>query len=235
LHLYLFVIGDTTKHEIGGAHHDDATITPLPPDLRRSLVYMVINSSISLEKNLWFKIAQQHCQIAKSAETLSTKSSTHDDVNKKDELSRLQCELLKQTRKLAMEYEMLQESDHIMVCASGGKDSATLLFLLRELQTKLPIPFDITAVHVDQKQSGYNGTALIECLQESNVTFQIVEEDTYSVVVDKSTRRRNLNRNHSAHFVQDYVEEDSTQLQFPSTVTRLRWDIMETMHSKLYC
>jgi hypothetical protein len=123
------LIGDNTKHEIAGADHDDATITPLPPALPRSLVYMVINSSISLEKNLWFKI-KLRSSTAKSAETLSTKSSTHDDVNKKDELSLLQFKLLKQARKLAMEYEKLQESDHIMDCVSGGKDSATLLFLL---------------------------------------------------------------------------------------------------------
>ena len=41
-----------------------------------------------------------------------------------------------------------------MVCVSGGKDSVTLLFLLKELQEKLSIYFDITAVHVDQKQPG---------------------------------------------------------------------------------
>jgi len=115
---------------------------------------------------------------------------------------------LKQARKLAMEYEKLQESDHIMDCVSGGKDSATLLFLLWELQTKLPIPFDITAVHVDQKQPGYNGNALIEWLQELNVTYKIVEEDTYSVLVDKTAESKIIL--HTLFKI--YFEEYSTQL-----------------------
>ena len=74
-----------------------------------------------------------------------------------------------------------------MVCVSGGKDSATLLYLLLLLQEKLPVNFDITAVHVDQKQPGYNGTALVQWLQsELRVPYNIVQEDTYSIVVEKT-------------------------------------------------
>ena len=48
-----------------------------------------------------------------------------------------------------------EEGDHIMVCVSGGKDSATLLHLLTLMQEKLHIHFRLTAVHVKQEQRGY--------------------------------------------------------------------------------
>mmetsp|Transcript_23399 Transcript_23399/g.32691 ORF Transcript_23399/g.32691 Transcript_23399/m.32691 type:complete len:268 (+) Transcript_23399:3-806(+) len=82
---------------------------------------------------------------------------------------------------------MLNDGDHIMVCVSGGKDSATLLYLLKELQQRLPVSFQLTAVHVDQKQPGYNGTSLVQWLEhDMKVPFHVVEEDTYSIVVDKT-------------------------------------------------
>ncbi len=45
--------------------------------------------------------------------------------------------------------EMIQEGDHVMVAVSGGKDSMTLLWLLRERIKRIPIDYKITAVHVD--------------------------------------------------------------------------------------
>lgn len=108
-------------------------------------------------------------------------------ANNDKELNRLQGKLLKQMRQLAQEYEMFQPGDHIMVCVSGGKDSATLLYLLREMQQRLPVSFEMTAVHVNQRQPGYNGTALVQWLeQDLNVNYHVVEEDTYSVVVNKT-------------------------------------------------
>jgi len=102
-------------------------------------------------------------------------------------LEKLQAKLLKKTREVCKEYQMLEDGDHIMVCVSGGKDSATLLYLLRLMQQRLPVSFNITAVHVDQKQPGYNGTSLVKWLEEDlKVPFLVVEENTYSVVVEKT-------------------------------------------------
>ena len=110
-----------------------------------------------------------------------------NDVDPSVTFNKLQGRLLKSVRQLSLDYKMLEDGDHIMVCVSGGKDSATLLYLLRILQQKLPINFDITAVHVDQKQPGYNGTSLVEWLRDDmKVDYEIVEEDTYSIVVEKT-------------------------------------------------
>lgn len=45
--------------------------------------------------------------------------------------------------------EMIQDGDHVMVAVSGGKDSMSLLWLLRERIKRVPIEYQITAVHVD--------------------------------------------------------------------------------------
>lgn len=104
-----------------------------------------------------------------------------------DRLQRLQGKLLKEMRNICKDYQMIQEGDHVMICVSGGKDSATLLYLFLLLQKRLPVTFAITAVHVDQKQPGYNGTSLVQWLDSDlDVKYKIVEEDTYSIVLDKT-------------------------------------------------
>lgn len=85
---------------------------------------------------------------------------------------------------------MLEDGDHIMVCVSGGKDSAVMLYLLLLLQKQLNVQFQLTAVHVDQHQPGYDGTLLLQWLKELEVPFQVVSEDTYSIVVDKTPENK---------------------------------------------
>ena len=45
--------------------------------------------------------------------------------------------------------DMIQDGDHVMVAVSGGKDSLSLLWLLRERLARVPINYQVTAVHVD--------------------------------------------------------------------------------------
>src|SRR5690606_19511917 len=70
-----------------------------------------------------------------------------------------------------------------MVALSGGKDSYGMLHLLSDLRTRLPFAIDLVAVHLDQKQPGYDGAPLRAYLEKSGVPFEIVGEDTYSVVM----------------------------------------------------
>jgi tRNA 2-thiocytidine biosynthesis protein TtcA len=79
-------------------------------------------------------------------------------------------------------YGVLEPGDRIAVAVSGGKDSYCLLHLLDRLRRRLPFSIDLVAVHVAQGQPGYDGTPLRNWLQQSGVRFEIVEEDTYSIV-----------------------------------------------------
>lgn len=98
--------------------------------------------------------------------------------------SRIERQLLRQFRKTSEEYDLLKPADRIMIAVSGGKDSYGLLHLFRDLTARLPFSIEIVAVHLDQKQPGYEGERLRGYLESTGVPFEIVQEDTYSVVID---------------------------------------------------
>jgi tRNA 2-thiocytidine biosynthesis protein TtcA len=83
------------------------------------------------------------------------------------------------------DFGMIAEGDRILVAVSGGKDSHTLLYLLRELQKKSPVRFSLHVVNIDQGHPGYPADVLREFMAREGYDFQLVREDTYSIVTEK--------------------------------------------------
>lgn len=80
------------------------------------------------------------------------------------------------------DFDMLEAGDKVMVCLSGGKDSYTLLDMMLSFREHAPVPFSIVAVNLDQKQPGFPEHVLPDYLDALKVDYQVLEEDTYSVV-----------------------------------------------------
>ena len=98
---------------------------------------------------------------------------------------KLEKKLVGLTGKAIDEYKMIEDKDKVMVCLSGGKDSYTLLNMLLALQKRAPISFEIIAMNLDQRQPGFPEHVLPNYLEQMDVSYHIVTEDTYSIVKDK--------------------------------------------------
>ncbi|MFC2991185.1 MULTISPECIES: tRNA 2-thiocytidine(32) synthetase TtcA [Halomonas] len=112
------------------------------------------------------------------------------DVRGKREFDKLKKRLRRQTGNAIIDYGMIHEGDRVMVCLSGGKDSYTMLSILRSLQRNAPIDFSLVAVNLDQKQPGFPEHVLPEYLASIGVEYRILERDTYSVVKEKTPEGR---------------------------------------------
>ena len=58
-----------------------------------------------------------------------------------------QQKLLSLIRQAIEEYHMLEDGDRVAVGVSGGKDSLTLLYAMRQLQRFYPKNFELSAIH----------------------------------------------------------------------------------------
>lgn len=100
------------------------------------------------------------------------------------EHNKLSKKLRRLVGRAVVDHSMIEEGDRVMVCLSGGKDSYTLLDVLRSLQRNAPVRFTLFALNLDQKQPGFPSNVLPGYLDELDVEYHIVEEDTYSIVKD---------------------------------------------------
>ena len=99
--------------------------------------------------------------------------------------SRLQKRLASEVARASRDFRLLEPGDRVMVGVSGGKDSYTMLHLLREIARRVPWDLEIIAVNLDQGQPGFPVETLRGWLQDQGYEHKIVFQDTYSIVKEK--------------------------------------------------
>lgn len=75
------------------------------------------------------------------------------------------------------DYKMIEDGDRILVAVSGGKDSLTLLKILSDRKSFVPVKYDVLAIHVDLGYTCINKEALKKFLQDKGYAFQIKKID----------------------------------------------------------
>jgi tRNA 2-thiocytidine biosynthesis protein TtcA len=68
--------------------------------------------------------------------------------------------LLRKVGRAIADYAMIRDGDRILLGLSGGKDSLSLLLVLRHLQRYAPVRFDLGAVTVDPQIEGFDPSTL---------------------------------------------------------------------------
>src|SRR5262249_14675827 len=58
--------------------------------------------------------------------------------------------------------------------------------LMLAAQKRAPFSYKVTAVHLDQVQPGYDGRPLALWLKENDIPHEIIKENTYKLVVEKT-------------------------------------------------
>lgn len=90
------------------------------------------------------------------------------------------------------DFRMIEPDDRVLVAVSGGKDSSTMLLGLREIQRRSLIPFSLQPAILDQKQPGFDVHEFRLWTKEQGFDLIVLEEDTYSIVKEKTEPGRSF-------------------------------------------
>lgn len=84
--------------------------------------------------------------------------------------------------KAVSEYELIKESDNVMVCISGGKDSFLLAKCIQELIRHGKVKFTARYVVMDPGYNEYNRAMIEDNAKILNIPIEIFESDIFDVV-----------------------------------------------------
>ncbi|WP_109285274.1 tRNA 2-thiocytidine biosynthesis TtcA family protein [Clostridioides difficile] len=105
--------------------------------------------------------------------------------------------LLSKARKAIQDFDMIQENDKIAVGLSGGKDSLTLLHILKSYQRFSPQNFELIAITLNT--GGVDNSPLDKLCKEINVPF-------YEFQTDINAKKLGCNKVALGHHKDDAIE-----------------------------
>ncbi|MGM0680252.1 MAG: tRNA 2-thiocytidine biosynthesis TtcA family protein [Pseudomonadota bacterium] len=79
--------------------------------------------------------------------------------------------ILRRVGRAIADFGMIREGDRVLLGLSGGKDSLSLLHILRHLQRHAPIRFELGALTVDPQIEGFHPETLKEYLAQLGIPY----------------------------------------------------------------
>ena len=90
------------------------------------------------------------------------------------------------------QYDMIKDGDRIMVCVSGGKDSLTMLHLLKYYQSSIfnmkGIKVDIAAATVDPGTDAYDPSPLIDYMKQLDIPYFFIKQN----IINQARKMKDL-------------------------------------------
>ena len=147
--------------------------------------------------------------------------------------------ITKKVGKAISDYKMLKEGDKVLIAVSGGKDSLSLLKIMKERIKFVPIHYEIIACFVDMGFKWVNKDILIEYFKEESIPYIIAhpseewkgEEEKFGCFWCSWNRRKALfNLAHEigctkiafAHHLDDIVETMLLNLFFQGEIGTMK-------------
>ena len=87
-------------------------------------------------------------------------------------------------------YDMISDGDRILVGLSGGKDSLTLLWILNERHSRIPINYELFAVHIDPGFEDTFSASLAKYCRDSGFELR-VELTDFGILAHSHHNREN--------------------------------------------
>ena len=98
--------------------------------------------------------------------------------------------LLSKTRQAINDFNMINDNDKIAVGLSGGKDSVTLLHILKNYQKFSPQKFELIAITLNP--GGVDNGPLHELCKKLDVPFYEIQTDIAKIVFDMASDVANV-------------------------------------------
>lgn len=92
-------------------------------------------------------------------------------------MASLEREVRRLLGKAIAHHDLLGDGDRVTVAVSGGKDSVLLLWLLRERLSRIPIRYELIAVHVDPGFDETSADQLEAFFLKEGFTYRILRTD----------------------------------------------------------
>lgn len=93
--------------------------------------------------------------------------------------------LLSLVRQAVEKYHMIEAGDRIAVGVSGGKDSLTLLYALKELSRFYPEPFEVCAVSVDLGYENTDFSGIQAFCEQLGVELSVIHTQIGRIVMEE--------------------------------------------------
>jgi len=97
--------------------------------------------------------------------------------NTKAKLERTAYFFSKKVGKALADYHMIDDGDKILVAVSGGKDSLSLLKILQDRRSFVPVKYDLLAVHVDMGYHCVHPKILADYFKKGGYKYHIEKID----------------------------------------------------------